>query len=878
MRRSLGRLTAAGLAIVIGTAFVAATLIAGGVITRTSYDAVSASYADADLVATSEGGLTAADLATLRDTPGVEALDGRRSLRVELVSGPQRAVPEVAAVASDPRLEAQELVSGAFPTAVGEVAVPGPMAERLGVGVGDPLTASRQVWTPDAAQDPATGTDPEEPAGTWTNVPEELTVVGLLSDPAGAFAESGGAVLVVADDADRWAAQDATGSVVGSSGDVATATFTRAVIALTDGADVGQVTAALEATAPEGTTIRTKDDEAAAKVSELTNGSDILTTIVLGFAAIALLVAALVISNTFQVLIAQRTRALALLRCVGADKRQLRRSVLQEAGLLGLASSALGLALGVGLAQVTLSVLGRMNSGVPLPPTVSITSAVVLAPLVVGTLVTVMAALAPARAATKVAPLAALRPADAPTLAHRRSLPRLVLAVLLTVVGAALLGLAVVVGQSSDAFLALGIGVLGGILSFVGVLVGAVFWVPRVVGAAGRLLATRSMAAKLAAANTVRNPRRTAATSAALLIGVTLVAMMSTGAASTRTTLDGALDDQFPVDVAISRDAPAVAADGTTSDPVTPALVATVADVPGVIETVALRDLFVQLEFGGATEWTDAFAIDPAAAGAVLRAPSMMAGLDDSTAVLSSGIAERLGISAGDRVTLTPELVGPDGVTAATGEPVELTAVLTDLPGGVAFTPGALARTGADLPTNQVWARLADSNDASTVVPAIEDALSETAVQIAGAAVERAMFQRIIDTLLAVVVGLLGVAVVIALIGVANTLSLSVLERRRESATLRAIGLSRRQLRAMLAIEGMLIAGVGAVIGAVLGTLYGWAGVATLVGSMGEVRLDVPWGQLGLVVLVALVAGLLASVIPGRAAARTSPVAALAVD
>ena len=132
--------------------------------------------------------------------------------------------------------------------------------------------------------------------------------------------------------------------------------------------------------------------------------------------------------------------------------------------------------------------------------------------------------------------------------------------------------------------------------------------------------------------------------------------------------------------------------------------------------------------------------------------------------------------------------------------------------------------------------------------------------------------------MLGIVIGLLAVAVVIALIGVANTLSLSVLERRRESATLRAIGLSRRQLRWMLAVEGMLIAGVGALLGAGLGLLYGWAGSVVVFGSFGDVLLTVPWRDLVLVLLVALVAGLLASVLPGRTAARTSPVAALAVD
>lgn len=181
---------------------------------------------------------------------------------------------------------------------------------------------------------------------------------------------------------------------------------------------------------------------------------------------------------------------------------------------------------------------------------------------------------------------------------------------------------------------------------------------------------------------------------------------------------------------------------------------------------------------------------------------------------------------------------------------------------------------------SRLWVGLDDTGDATQVVPAIQDAIvsSDTPVEVAGIAVERAAMQSVIDTILGVIVGLLAVAVVIALIGVANTLSLSVIERRRESATLRAIGLSRAQLRWMLAIEGMLIAGVGAVLGIVLGVLYGWAGAATALSVMGDVSLAVPWRDVALVLVVALVAGLVASVVPGRTAARTSPVAALAVD
>ena len=871
MRLSLGRLSAAGLAIVIGTAFVTATLIAGAIITRTSYDALTASYANADLVVTAAdseaGGLTGAELSRLRSVPAVAAIDGSLSVWVEIVAGPKRAFPQVIAAASDARLEAQELLTGYLPTRPGEIAVPGPLATRLGVGVNDIVTANRQVFRP-------APTDSSPEAGTWVDAPERLTVVGLLDDPAGAFAQSGGAVVAAAADAQRWASD----SIAKTPGVDALPTYQSATVALRGGEDIAAATFALQGAAPEGTVIRTKDEQAAAITSELTGEADVFTMIVLGFAAIALLVAALVITNTFQVLIAQRTRTLALLRCVGADKKQLHRSVLLEASMLGAAASTLGLLLGVGLAQATLTVLGRMNLDVPLPGTVSITAAVVLAPLVTGTLVTILAAIAPARAATRITPLAALRPAEAPALTGRSSRPRLVLSTLLTVGGVTLLLLAVVAGRSVDAMAALGIGVLGGALSFVGVLLSSVFWVPAVVSAAGRPLARTGIPARLAAANTLRNPRRTSATSTALLIGVTLVSMMSTGAASARVTLNAELDTQYPVDVMINDVASVSTTDGVDTALVNPALVGAVADVPGVARAVALRGLNVQVGDGPQAGQLNASVIAVDDAAAVLRVPAMMAGLGDKTLVVAIDTARSMAIANGDVLTLTATKVGADGLETPQGKPIKLTAVVTNLPGGALLTPAVLARMTVATPTNQVWVRLADVSQAGTVVPKIEDALSETAVQIGGAGVERAQFQQVIDTLLKVVLGLLAVAVLIALIGVANTLSLSVIERRRESATLRALGLTRRQLRATLAIEGMLIAGVGALLGAALGTLYGWAGTVTVLQVVGPVLLDVPWRDLAIVILVALVAGLLASVIPGRRAARTSPVAALAVD
>jgi putative ABC transport system permease protein len=862
MRRSIGRLVAAGVAIAIGTAFVAATLLAGGVMTRSTYDSVTAQYAQADLVV--PRGIDDAQLAALRAVPGVDAADPVPLVGAELRNGAVRVWVSATPTTTDPRLEAQVVTEGSMPSAPGQIALPVAVAKRLNVTVGDGLVTPRPVLVTEP--DPA---PTAEPAGLRTTVDEHLTVVGLLDDPNGAFARLGGAAVVTAADAVRWGEVDSLTALGGA----------QVLVAIAPGTDVNAARAAIGAAVPDAVVI-TKDEAARSTIAALSSGAEVFTGIVLGFAAVALVVAALVIANTFQVLVAQRTRTLALLRCVGADRRQLRRSVLVEAAILGAVASVVGLITGIALAQAALMVLGRLELGVPLPVAVTVTGWVVLVPLVLGTVVTLLAALVPARAATRVAPIEALRPSDAPSVSGRSSRVRLVIAAVLTAGGLAALLAGVPLTRHGDGLLGLGVAVLGGAVSFVGVLVGAVFWIPRVVALAGRTLGRTGTSARLAAANTARNPRRTAATSTALLIGVTLVALMSAGAASARVTLGNDLDDHYPVDLSITAPAGTDGSIGAMPSDITPK----VTGVPGVGSVAELRATAARISApgqpGDAAGWVDLRAISTADLAAVVRAPVLPDALDDRTVVLSPDLAATLAVQAGESVDVAAfSTSGDPGTPSPGGQAATLTVAVAGDEWSTAYVTTATARRLAPTaPVAELWVRLADVDDAGSVVPKIQDAVTDEAVAVSGPALMRATYQTLIDTLLAVVVGLLAVAVVIALVGVANTLSLSVLERRRESATLRAIGLSRRQLRWMLAIEGMLIAGIGAVLGTGLGLLYGWVGASTLLSSIGPVTLAVPWRDLAIVLVVALAAGLLASVVPGRAAARTSPVAALAVD
>lgn len=850
MRRSIGRLSAAGIAIAIGTAFIVVTLLAGTVISRTTFDSISASFGKADLVVSSHA-LSAGQIDQITAAQGVAAVQPQISSHVSVSVSGKSTFQYMIPAAADERLNPLEAATGRFPTTSGEIALPADFAERLGVTVDDAVTVRLSTYPEyDDEGNSLTGSDEPE----QTDVP--LTVVGLVEDPNGAYAMYGGAAVVTGTDLSHWAQIEGYPLETG-----------QLAVALTPGSSDKDTIAAIEASLNDsGITVQTRDDAASALAKNFTGGEDILTNIVLAFAGLSLLVAGLVIANTFQVLVAQRTRTLAMLRCVGANKRQLRMSVLVEAGVLGLGASIVGIVVGSALGQLALTVLNNFDFGVPLPQTISITPAVLIVPIIAGVAVTTIAALSPARAATRVSPLAAMRPADAPSV-RSGGIVRFVFALLFALGGFALLGLGVVLGSSQDPTIALMVGMLGGAVSFVGVVVGAVFWIPAVTRLVGRVVSKFGPSGKLAAANTVRNPRRTAATSTALLIGVTLVVMMSTGAISARQTLNQGLDEQYPIDAWATS---YLYGPEETEDAISATLRTQIDSIDGVTSTLPVTATTAELN--GDESWPVS-GIDPVGASEIARDPQVLDGLTETTILIEPYTARSLDIAEGQEVTLTRP--GADGGTTE----VSLTVVIRDqLLEGLVISSSSMAALSPTAAISDLWIALDPQTDAYAAVNELQELLGDTNVAVQGAAVERVMFQQVIDALLAVVVGLLAVAVVIALIGVANTLSLSVIERQRENAMLRAIGLSRRQLRATLAVEGILIAVVGTGLGVLLGLGYGWAGSLTVLNSIGDVHLAVPWRDLIIVLAVALVAGLLASVLPARRAVRTSPVEALAVD
>ncbi len=811
IRAHAGRLVASTLAIVIAVGFVVATLILNETSRSTVLEAVGAQYVDTDVVVTSENYAGLADATgPITALDGVQAVDPTWEAFLQIVppgrAGSQYA--EVQSVAAEPSLRWQQLTDGALPVRPDEIAV----SERVGAEVGDVV--------------PVTVYDDE---GVATATDALVTgVVDLRGDPtAGLY----GRLWATPEQTRAWGATEPV----------------ELRIAGTTGTDPAALADTVRGTlTDDGLTVRTGTEQAEHAAAALTGDADVLTTVLLVFGTVAVLVAGLVIANTFAVLLAQRTRDLALLRCVGATARQIRRSVLGEATVTGLAASVLGVLAGVGLAALVSAIVGATDSPIPLSG-VSVPLYAVLAGLAVGTVTTLLAAIAPARAATRVAPLAALRPTDPAPLRSRSSVVRLVVGLLLVVPGVALMAFGVSV---ADILITLA----GGVLSSLGGLLLAQRAVPPVVAAVGRLLGRAGgLPGRLAAGNASRNPRRTAATATALIIGVTLTTAMVVGASSTRATAQAGLAAAYPTDVIVQ-------GGGT---PLPASLPGQLEGVDGVVATTTLPGGTVT----GPDDWeTWALGVDPAGAMPVLRsaADTTLPALGE--VALSTWTRESWDAPVGDTVTLTAGDRSRE-LTVVAGDGDYPLLNVADLQ---ALVPDAVQDT--------VWLRLADDIDQTAAIDDVTD-LAGAAVPTAfvtGLASERAAINEVVDVLLLVVTGLLGVAVLIALIGVGNTLALSVVERRQESGLLRALGLTRRQLRALLAWEAVLVAGVAAVIGVLVGGAYGAAGAASALGEVGEVVVSVPWLQVAAIVVVATVAGLLASVLPARRAAKTPPVAAIA--
>ncbi|WP_028264673.1 ABC transporter permease [Arthrobacter sp. MA-N2] len=832
------RFVAIGLAVMLSVGFLSSALVVGASTQATLLASVGEEYRKADLIMDpgASGPFQQEAVDAVASAPVVEDSYAVRSTSVQFTAGGTAQYGMIRSLASA-AMEPSVLASGAYPSAANEAAVDVKTADRFALKEGSFL----ELNTLDFGQ-------PGEKPRTST-----VKITGLLqpsNDPSLAPLFQ----LV------------ATTSTVTALSD-AGAGYSKLQVILKPGQDTAAakeyLSHRLGAAGASDATVRTAQEKVTATVATMSSSRDQLTTVLLAFAGIALVVSTLVVANTFSVLVAQRTRELALLRCLGAGKAQIRSSVLLEALVVGSVSSVLGVLASVGLMAAVIT-WARTTPDKAFA-TLAVPPSAVFAGLVAGTLLTVVAAMIPAKAATAVAPLAALRPADDVTINDKKGRLRLWFGVAALAVGASGLVLGAMAGTVQLAMPA-------GALSFIGVLLCASLFVPPLVSAAGRLAAPAGVPGKLAAVNAVRNPARTSATAAALLIGVTLVTLMMTGAETSRQAFDSRLAENYPVDVAVDLTIRGSGGEGKTPASATPV------DVSGTVEKVRTIDgveAAVLLRpagtipaqtipgMGSATEALTVYAISSDDASRIMR--------DTAVRLAPGSVYLPKGSMTG------PTTISAQGGTLALESVVLQTRHVEPLVNSedAAKLPSGAASQGNGV----VWLKLKDNLGADQVQSIRTDlavAFGVPDANVSGAALERGMYNGVIDVLLLVVTGLLGVAVFIALIGVANTLSLSVLERTRENSLLRALGLSKGQLRGMLAIEAVLVAGVAAVMGSALGVAYGWLGAKAALDPVADVVPVVPWLQLLGVFAVAVVAGLLASVLPARRAARLSPVEGLA--
>ncbi|WP_134131320.1 ABC transporter permease [Kribbella pratensis] len=812
LRAHMGRLVAACLAIVLGVGFGSLAMIVHASASHGVDETIGAQYKGVDAVVYPDNAtISPADIAKVQKLPQAAAVVTLTTAYMDfafpdLVRG--TTVP-IDALYSTAQIAGPGTSSGRLPTATNEIALPARIAAKHKIGVGQSLRISSY--------------DDK----SWT-----VTVVGLVDDS----------------------------KYVGSASAVATpaavkifdpGAFTRGVaLAAKPGVSQQQLTDAAQAVVASGLTVFTGEAFIQHEVEGLTHGIDVLGGVFGMFALIALFVACLVIGNTFTIVIAQRTREMALLRCVGASRRQVFSSVLAEATVVGVIASAIGVVFGVALSALGLALSREFDWGIP-PVPLHLDLVSLFLPLVIGVAVTLLAAVVPARRATKVAPLAALRPEVAPAATTKAGVLRLVLGFLLLAGG----GLLLAVGAKQHQVL---IGVVGGTISFMGILAVGALLVPALIRVIGALPArSGGVPARIAVANAVRNPRRTAATTSALLIGVTLISLTCVGIASVRKTFDVSMDGQYPVDLMVT----------TYKEKMPASAEQQLRDIKGITQVVPISTVTVKA--GG--EEIDVTGIDAGKARSVIHNAALSEKLKPGTALVTYPVMQQLKLEDGSPVTIVS---GQHKVT--------LTARLAIGVDPITATSADLAKLVPSAPVTGFWLASDPKADGADVVDAVEQSIPTVKdLSVQGGLAERTSYTKVFDVLLIVGIGLLGVSVLIALVGVGNTLSLSVLERTRENALLRAMGLSRRQLRGMLAVESLLMALVAAGLGIALGLIYGWTGTSALMGGQtveGGVEYAVPGTLLITIAAVAAVAGLLASVLPARRAAKVAPAGALATE
>jgi len=710
------------------------------------------------------------------------------------------------------------LAAGHAPSGRGEVLIDARTAERAGYKVGDTvrLSVDGPVLTP--------------------------RISGIFSTDDGNVAAGGSLALF-----DTPTAQ----ALFGKKG-----TYDEIDVKAAAGTGQSALKTALDKTLPshlvETTTGKRLADDQAEMISASMSG---LKQGLLVFAGIALFVGTFIIANTFTMLVAQRTRELALLRAVGASRRQVTRSVLIEALVVGTVAGVTGLAAGVGIGAGLRSLLGSFGASVPDGPLV-ITPGTVLTALAVGIVITVLAAWLPGRRAARIPPVAAMSSVHAKATTKSLVL-RNTLGALFSAAGVAV----VLAATTMDAASAQGLMGLGAVLLIIGVFILTPLLSRPLIAATAPVLRVFGVSGKLARQNSVRNPRRTAATASALMIGLTLITGMTVMAGSLQTSIDRMASSAIRADYVVSM---------ANRGPLSPDVARRLAGADGVTASSPLRNGASRI--GGETEYLTG--VDGSAIGKLtdLKVDDGSFTVGGSRIVVDKDRAERHGWRVGSRFTAHFE----DG--AARGLTVAGIYEGNDMLNGIMLDNKVLTPHLTDPADMQVMVRT-EGGASDGAKDGLEKALgSNPAIRVQDKKDISNDIAKMFTLMLNMVYGLLGMAVIVAVLGVINTLAMSVFERSQEIGMLRAIGLDRRSVKRMVRLESLVISLFGGVLGIGLGVFFGWAAGELLGTKMPTYELVLPWGRMALFLLLAGVVGVLAALWPARRAARLNMLAAIKAE